>query len=210
MPWCLADWHVFHSRSSGAALRDVFASTAPSCLQGKWLRWLGKRQVQIQLHCHQEEPLPRPVFSWLPLSHKDCVTWCPTQNPIIFHTTSSGPNKGGGTFYIDSFEATVLPPLNAHLPQYPVSLCLPTYHISLADCLLASISPRVKTRVTEMDHREIQDQIPPSPPTHKHLSNIPSSIPAAVTSGYLRKPTTLLSQGTGKLKQAHATHINKK
>lgn len=27
-----------HSRSSRAALRDVFASTAPICLQGKWPR----------------------------------------------------------------------------------------------------------------------------------------------------------------------------
>lgn len=99
------DWHFFqrfshthkkiHSRSSGAALMSVFASTEPSCLQGKWPRWLGKCQVEIQFHCPHEEPLLRPLPSWLPPSRKDCA---PHRIPGIFHTTWSEPNKDGGTF----------------------------------------------------------------------------------------------------------------
>lgn len=88
-------------------------------------------------------------------------------------------------------------------PQYPVSLYLPAYHISLDDCLWVSISPRMETRVTEMDHRKIQDQIPP----HTHTSYILSSIPAAVTSGCFRKPTTLLYLKAQENSNRHMPHI---
>lgn len=147
------------SRSSGTALRAMFTSTVPRCLQGKWLT--GMENVNWKNSC----TLPKRIHFWGLFSNR-CLGHIktpknPNQNPKSISYNLARIKQGWGALSIYLLVTIILPWFKHICHGDPVSMsyslftqCLPV------SCLetQVSISPRMKTRV--MVHKEIQDWTP--------------------------------------------------